>query len=199
MIEAGRTATGEPRDPADRPVGWATEPAMNARDATLQARARQLARERAVEDPGDQLQLLVFRLASESFAFETRFVREVYPLKDLTPIPCTPPFLLGVINLRGEICPVMELKRLFGLPGQGLTNVTRAIILQIEAAELGVVADAIAGVRQVSSRAIVAAPETLSRLDEGFLRGMTEDRVAILDAARLLAYRRIVVDEQVER
>ena len=88
----------------------------SAFDATqiLRARARVLARPRK-QAPATEtlLELLEFRLARERYAVEVRYVREVYPLKDLTPLPSTPPFVLGVVNVRGRILPVLDSARKF--------------------------------------------------------------------------------------
>ena len=96
----------------------------------LRARARALARPReraAVAEAS--LELLEFRLAQESYALETRHVREVYPLRDLTPLPCTPPFVLGIVNVRGRITPVIDIKKFFDLPDKGLTDLHRIILV----------------------------------------------------------------------
>lgn len=77
----------------------------------LRDRAHLLARPPEQAATADtQLEVLEFRLAQERYAVETRHVREVCPLKDLTPLPCTPPFVLGVVNVRGCILPVLDLK-----------------------------------------------------------------------------------------
>jgi purine-binding chemotaxis protein CheW len=192
-------------DPADR---QAISPAMagtlrsDARPssvvaATLKERARQLAQEKQARGSDEQVEVLGFQLAWESYAVETYFVREVYPLKDLTPIPCTPPFLLGVINLRGELCPVIELKRLFGLPDAGITNATCAVILHDPTMEVGILADVILGVHALDIAELQPPPVTFSGINASFLRGVTKDRLAVLDARNILAHPGIVVNEQV--
>ena len=180
------------------PEAWGDEHLRRRTDRILRERARALSREESPDDAAARIQLLMFQLAWESYAFEMRLVREVYLLRDLTPIPCTPPFLLGVINLRGELCPVVELKRLLGLPEQGITNATRAVILREGSQELGVVADTIIGVRSVAAASIGPPPDSLAGIDGSFLRGMGPDGLAVLDAARILRYPRLVIDDQVE-
>ena len=106
-----------------------------------------------------------FSASSETYAIEMRYVREVHPLKDLTPIPCTPAFVLGVINVRGQLCPMVELKHLLGAPARGLTNATRAVIIHDATMEFGIVADAILGVRSVATADILPAPATLFGVD----------------------------------
>lgn len=184
---------------ADAERDWGSEalPSAQVRDATLEERARLLAREDDAGEPQERLEVIVFKLAAETYALETRYVREVYPLKGLTPIPCTPSFVLGVINLRGELCPVIELKRLFDLPGNNLTNATRAIVVKDERMEFGILADAIIDVRRVPLSEIHPMPSIASGIESGFMRGITRDRTTILDAGRILAHRGLVVDDMV--
>src|SRR5882757_6351764 len=96
----------------------------------LRARAQVLARPpSSAPVPSTMLELLEFRVASERYALETRHVQGVYPLRELTPLPCTPPFVLGIVNVRGRILPVLDLKKFFELPEQGLTDLHRIILV----------------------------------------------------------------------
>ena len=167
--------------------------------AILRERARALAREdaRTPHAAGEQLEVLVFQLAWESYGVETALVREVHPLKDLTPIPCTPPFVLGIVNLRGELCPVIDLKRLFGLPESSLTNATSTIILRDAAMEFGLIADVIVGVDLVDAAEMHPPPATFSGVNASFVKGITKELLTILDGARILGHPGLIVDEQV--
>lgn len=165
--------------------------------AVLQARARKLAGEQQDGRTGEAIEILVFQLAWESYAVETGFVREVYPLADLTPVPCTPSFVLGIVNLRGELCPVIELKRLFGLPESGITNATSAVILHDATMEFGLLADVIVGVQNLDVAELQPPPATFSGINATFLRGVTKDRLAVLDARSILAHPALIVNEQV--
>lgn len=165
----------------------------------LRARARALAQ--APESPavaGTALEVLEFSLAQERYAVENRYVREVCPLKDLTPLPCTPPFLLGIVNVRGRIFPVLDLKKFFDLPEKGLTDLHRIILVGAGELELGLLADAIAGVRAISAERLQPALPTLTGIREDYLKGLTADRLVVLDLARILGDPKIVVHEEVE-
>src|SRR6476661_1276514 len=97
----------------------------------LRARPVALAASRQRAAPaGPTLDLLEFRLAHESYAVETRYVEAVVPLKDLTPLPCTPPFVLGIVNVRGRIVPVIDVRRFFDLPQHGLMDLHRIILVR---------------------------------------------------------------------
>jgi purine-binding chemotaxis protein CheW len=167
------------------------------REAILRERALKLARveSEAARSPG--LEVLAFQLAAETYAVEIAFVREIVPLSALTAIPCTPAFVLGLINLRGELCPLIDLKRLLGVPQQGLTNATSAVVLHDRAMEFGIVADVIVGVRSVAEDDIRPAPATLTGINASFLRGILDDHTVLLDARTILGHPGIVVNEQV--
>ena len=172
--------------------------APNARQI-LRARAQALARppERAAVAAAS-LELLEFRLANECYALETRYVREVYPLKNLTPLPCTPPFVLGIVNVRGRILPVLDLKKFFELPEEGLTDLHRIILVQGHDLELGLLADVIAGVRTIPVDSLQPSLPTLTGIRAEYLKGVTAARLVVLDLDRILADPKIIVHEEVE-
>ena len=138
-----------------------------------------------------------FLLAEETYAVEARYVREVCLLEDLAPLPCTPAFVLGIANVRGEILSVIDIKRFFELPEKGLTDLNKILILESDAMRIGVLADAVVGVRRIPLAAIRPSLPTLTGIREEFLRGVTPERTVVLDAGRLLAAKSIVVREQV--
>ncbi len=166
--------------------------------AILRARARALARpQESATVTAASLELLEFRLAQESYALETRHVREVYPLNDLTPLPCTPAFVRGLVNVRGRITPVIDIKKFFNLPDQGLTDLHRIIVVHGNGLEIGLLADEIEGVRSVPIGALQASLPTLTGIRADYLKGVTADRRVVLDLDRLLAAPKIIVHEEV--
>ncbi len=173
----------------------------------LRERARELAHEHKKKDTSHgYLRVLEFLLAYEKYAIETAHVREVYPLKDLTPLPCTPPYVLGIINVRGQILSVIELKKFFELPEKGISNLNKVIIIStnktvfrgVEGMEFGIVADAVFGVRSIPLNEVQPSLPTLTGIREDYLKGITIDRTVILDAMKILSDKRIVVNEQVD-
>jgi purine-binding chemotaxis protein CheW len=170
-----------------------------SRTEVLARRAQEISCAEQAVDVEDRFDCIVFDLATEKYAVEIRHVREVHPLTGLTPIPCTPAFVLGVINVRGHLYPVVELKRILGLPEGGLTNATRAIVIHDALMEFGIVADAIIGVRGFSARDISARPASLTGIGSDFVRGVSRDRIVLLKAESILAYPGLVVNEEVNR
>ena len=177
--------------------GWA--PDAEEAKRILKARARALAREPAKDEADDDyIEVVEFVLAYEKYAVETRHVREVYPLEHLTPLPCTPTFVLGIVNVRGEILSVIDLRKFFDLPEKGLTDLNKVIVLESENMLFGVLADAVIGARRVRVADIQPSLPTLTGVREAYLMGVTAERTVILDAEKLLADETIVVQEQVD-
>lgn len=170
-----------------------------SRRNVLRTRAQALAREPEVhEGAGGALDVIEFGLAQERYAFEAAFVREVQPLADLTPLPGTPPFVTGIVNVRGRILAVIDLRKFFDLPAAGITDVHQILLLHTDEMELGIMADVVIGVRSIPRATMQSSLPTLTGLREEYLKGVTAERLVILDAARILADRRLVVQEEVE-
>jgi len=148
--------------------------------------------------PHGSLELLEFRLASERYAVETRHVVEVHPLRDLTPLPGTPPFIRGIVNLRGRILPVLDLKKFFDLPEQGVTDLHRIIVVRGNDLEFGLLADVVASVCRVAAETLTPALPTLSQIGAEFLKGVSDQRLVVLDLDRICADPRIVVHDEVD-
>lgn len=143
------------------------------------------------------LELLEFKLAQECYALETRHVHEVYPLEDLTPMPCTPAFVLGMVNVRGNITPVIDIKKFFDLPDKGITDLHRIILVQGNDIEFGLLADAIVGVRNIAENSLQPPLATLTGIHSDYLKGVTKECLVVLNLDRILADPRIIVHEEV--
>jgi len=165
----------------------------------LKARARALARR--ADDPstvGGTLNVVEFRLAREHYAFEREFVREVCPLTELTPLPCTPAFIAGIVNVRSRILPVIDIRKFFDLPEAGITDAHMVVIVHAAGLEAGILADAVVGARSVPLEAIQASLPTLTGIRAQYLRGVADGRTAILDAPRILSDPNIVVEQETQ-
>ncbi len=174
-------------------------PSFEEKRGILKVRAEALARESETEKSSQgYLEVVEFLLAYERYGVESSYVREVYPLKEFTPLPCTPPFVLGVMNVRGQVLSVIDLKRLFDLPEKGLSDLNKVIIVHDDKMEFGILADAILGVRFVPLEEIHPPLPTLTGIREMYLKGVTRDRVVILDGGKLTSDKGIIVHEEVE-
>lgn len=171
---------------------------MSATDEerVLAERARALSRvKHAPAASGARLEVLEFRLASERYAVETRHIDGVHPLRDLTPLPGTPSFIPGIVNVRGRILPVLDLKKLFELPEPGLTDLHQIVVVRGHDMELGLLADVISGVRTVAASALQPSLPTLTGIRADYLKGVTEERLVVLDLDRILSDPKIVVHD----
>jgi purine-binding chemotaxis protein CheW len=167
--------------------------------AVLKARAKALAREQEPDQSEeDRLEVIEFVLAGEKYAVESSFVREVYQFREFTPIPGAPSFVLGLINVRGQIVSVVDLKKLFDLSEKGLAELRKTILISDGEMEFGLLADTVLGLRQILLRDLQATLPTLTGVRTELLKGVTPARVAVLDAARLLSDQRMLVDQETE-
>jgi purine-binding chemotaxis protein CheW len=165
----------------------------------LRARAKTLAiPTRQAMPAGAMLELLEFKLAAERYALETRHVQDVQPLRDLTPLPGTPAFVLGIVNVRGRILPVLDLKKFFDLPERGLTDLHRIILLRGNDLEFGLLADVIVGVRSMPTDSLQPSLPTLTGIRAEYLKGIGEDRLVVLEVEHILADPKIIVHQEVE-
>lgn len=184
-LEAARTNVGR-------------EPTPDEKRGILRKRARELARqEEQGRDAGAGLDVLEFLLSFETYAIEMRWVAETYPLKDLTPLPCTPPFVAGIINVRGRIISVIDIRKFFDLPEKGLTDLNKVIIVHNGAMEFGILSDEILGTRTIPLTEVQPPLATLTGIREEYLTGVTRKRTAILDGAKLLSDRKLIVHEEI--
>jgi purine-binding chemotaxis protein CheW len=173
------------------------EPSPGERKRLLAERARGLAREPAIEEPGVRLGIVEFQLAHERYGVDSSLVAEVFPLREYTPVPCTPAFVLGIVNVRGRIVSVLDLKKFFDLPAKGLTDLNRVLVLRSPQMEFGLMADSIAGTRQVRQDELQSGLPTLTGIRDEYLKGVAGDGLIVLDAERMLADPGLVVREEV--
>jgi purine-binding chemotaxis protein CheW len=175
-------------------------PSAEEKKQLLKARARELARDGEKENAvGESIEVVEFLLAYEKYGIESSYVREIHPLRELTPVPCTPPFVLGIINVRGQIISVIDMKKFFDLPERGLTDLNKVIIVHDEKMEFGILADSILGVRKISREEIQPPLPTLTGVGAEYLTGVTKEPLVVLDVATMLSSSNLVVHEEIER
>lgn len=164
----------------------------------LRARARRLAQPvEALDSNGELIEVLEFSLGLDTYALESRCVREVRPLLQLTPLPCVPRFLLGIVNVRGQVLPVIHFKRFVGMTEKGLEDLHNLIILEDGPLSVGFAADAIAGVRSISAASLQPAPAAVTGIPTDYVRGMTPLRLVLLNISEVLREPRLCVRYEV--
>lgn len=133
---------------------------------------------------------LGFRLDDELFGFELLSVREIIRMIDVTPIPRSPAFIRGIINLRGKIIPVVDLRKKFCLPARDDTDVTCIIVVDIGNTETGVVVDRVAQVLSFENSEIEESPSFSGKGDTDYIQGIGKRDskvVVLLDVAKIMA------------
>ena len=135
---------------------------------------------------------LTFSLGDETFALDVANVREVLDLSDITKVPRTPDFMRGVINLRGRVVPVVDMRIKLGLPGEEDTVDTCIIVAEVDLAGedtvIGALADSVREVFQISADDIEPPPSIGMQMSTDFIRGMgklDDEFVIILDGNRV--------------
>ena len=142
------------------------------------------------------IEAITFTLAAESYGIESSFVREVYPLKDFTLLPGVPSHILGIVNVRGQILPVVDLKKFFNLPEKGLGELNKVLILCNDQMEFGILADVVHGTQTIELEDIQVVPPTVSGIGEEYLKGVTKEHIIILDAENILNDEKIIVNQE---
>ena len=160
--------------------------------AVLDSRARQLAR--VAEEPpraGDVLELVGFVLAGERYGIESRYVREVARLSRFTPVPGTPPHVLGITSLRGEILALFDLRPLLGVVAEGVTDLGRIVVLGEHRREFGLLADFASEVLHVP---VASLAQTQALWGRACVRGVSPDGVIVLSGEALLNDPRLTIE-----
>jgi len=129
----------------------------------------------------EELKVIVFTLAHEEYGVEIDKVRTIERMMPLTRVPKTPPFVKGVINLRGVVVPVIDLRGRFGLPEREYTDNTRIIIVSVQDMEVGLIVDSANDVMDLDRGRLEAPPEVVGGIQAKYLQGIVK-----LDDQRLL-------------
>lgn len=157
---------------------------------------------------GDGSQFLTFMLAGEEYGVDILRVQEIKGWDNVTPIPNTPEYIRGVINLRGTIVPIIDLRRRFGLEPVEYGPLTVVIVLRVMKADgdnsrvMGVVVDAVSDVYNVGEDDIKPAPDFGSVVDVDFVHGLAtldESMVIVLDIDRLLNSNELALMENISQ
>lgn len=147
-----------------------------------------------IESAQASLQLLTFLLDNEIYGTDISQIQEVLEYRKVTPVPRTPDFMLGVINLRGNVVPVIDLRRQFDMKVSDMTVDTCIVIVDVmidgEKIPLGILADAVKEVIELHHAEINPPPRIGSRIDTRFISGMgkyDDDFIIILNLPKVFS------------
>jgi purine-binding chemotaxis protein CheW len=140
-------------------------------------------------DSKELLQLVTFRLGNEEFSLDILRVQEIIRHMELTRVPRTPDFVDGVINLRGRVIPVLDLRKRFGLPSGEKTNETRIIVVDVDSKTVGLKVDAVSEVLRLPADTVEPAPAIVTGAESDYIKGVgkLDGRLLILlDVEKIL-------------
>ncbi|HWT04333.1 MAG TPA: chemotaxis protein CheW [Xanthomonadales bacterium] len=138
----------------------------------------------------ETIQVVSFKLGSEEYGVDIAQVQEINRMVAVTHVPRAPQFMEGVINLRGQLIPIIDLRTRFGMPRAEHTKNTRIVVTEIGAKRVGMVVDSVSEVLRLPVDQIEDAPEMLTGVDTEYIRGVgkIEDRLIILlDLGRIIS------------
>jgi len=115
---------------------------------------------------------LTFHLAGEDYGIEIQYVIEIIGIQNITDVPDMPIFIRGVINLRGKVIPIMDVRARFGLEERDYDERTCIIVVNIESTEVGLVVDEVSEVADIPEENVEPAPKTSKNNDDNYIEGM---------------------------
>lgn len=151
----------------------------------------QNAAQQSSDDP--VLQYVTFRLADETYGLNVMQIQEVLRYTEIAPVPGAPDYVLGIINLRGNVVTVIDTRRRFGLPDGEVTDSTRIVVLEAEEQVIGILVDAVAEVIYIRQSEIESAPNVGNEESARFIHGVCnrEGELVIL-----VAFEKMLTDEE---
>jgi purine-binding chemotaxis protein CheW len=128
------------------------------------------------------LQFVTFTLHSEEYAVDILSVQEINRITEITKVPNSPPYVEGVVNLRGKVIPVINLRNKFGFEDKAIDDTSRIIIMDIQGITYGVIVDLVSEVLRVQSDTVEPTPPMSSDANSKFIKGLVklDDRLIIL-------------------
>ena len=132
---------------------------------------------------------LTFHLAGEDYGIEIQYVIEIIGIQNITDVPDMPEFIRGVINLRGKVIPIMDVRARFGMENRDYDDRTCIIVVNIDNTEVGLVVDEVSEVADIPEKNVEPAPKTSQNSDHSFIQGMglvNDDVKILLNVHKLL-------------
>ncbi len=144
----------------------------------------------AVETATDPvIQLVTFRLADETYGINVMHVQEVLRITEIAPVPGAPDYVLGIINLRGNVVTVIDTRTRFGLPRAETDDSSRIVIIESEQQVVGILVDSVAEVVELHQSEIDSAPNVGNEESSRYIQGVANresDLLIVVDLNKLL-------------
>jgi len=133
---------------------------------------------------------VVFKLENEEYGIDILRVKEIKEMIRITRVPKAPSFVKGVINLRGEVIPVIDLRKKFNLQQSSDTEATRIIIVLVDEITVGLIIDSSSEVLEIEKDRIEEPPATIASIDHSFIYGIgkiDERLIILLDVSKIIS------------
>lgn len=144
----------------------------------------------AAAEAGDtMLQWVTFRLENETYGIDVMQVQEVLRYSEIAPVPGAPPYILGIINLRGNVVTVIDTRMRFGLSASEITDNTRVVIIEVDSHVIGILVDSVAEVVYLRRSEIELAPNVSNDESSKFIQGVchkNNELLILVDLDKLL-------------
>jgi purine-binding chemotaxis protein CheW len=161
----------------------------------LEERARALARSSDEDETsGETIGMVVLAVGDERYGVEVQDVQEIEPLDKITPIPGTPAFWTGVVNLRGSMYPVLDIERYLGLPASEEVESPKVALVSRNGISVGLLVDEVPEIRPVKVSEI-GPPVADGSSKAEVVRGVTPDMLSVLDLEALLSDPALVIED----
>ncbi len=136
---------------------------------------------------------------SQRYAVEIVYVNEVYSIKNVTMLPCTPSFIVGIMNFRGKIISVIDIRNFLGFTMEKIDadNVKKVIVINVDELEIGIAVDDILGCKDIYLSELQKNVLTITNFNTDYFKGITKERSIVLDIKNIMMDEKIIVNEDV--
>jgi purine-binding chemotaxis protein CheW len=164
----------------------------------LESRAQQLALKPHIEEQAeDALELTTFLLGTDVYAFDSKAISEICAVKTITPLPCTPRYVDGLIYLRGKIITLIDLQQYLGMPASLLVAESAAILADSQKHQVGFRVDKILDTILVSQSILGKSLKGLEKVKVDYVLGITPDFAVVLDLRAIVADEKLIVNHDI--
>lgn len=145
------------------------------------------------------MEVIEFNVNNEKYAFNIKYINEVFKPKKVTPLPCTPSFIIGIINFRGKILSVVDIRNFIGFTHdiKDFNEVRQVIVVKVNDFEVGILVDNVLGYYSISVEEIQKNVLTLTEDRKEFIFGIARNSTMIVDIENIMLSEKIVVNDSV--
>ena len=169
------------------------------KNTVLESRAAAIAKSTEQEDiEEEQVRLLTVLMGNERYGIDVDLVSEIQPIEHISEVPCCPDFVVGVINIRGEIISVMDLKMIFKIELKGIADTPKVVVVKSSDMKFGILVDEILEIIDLPISEIQRPLATLSGIQQDYIRGQTKDLLALLNLQDFMKDSRFIINHEIE-